>query len=268
MISDDNRIAFVERFVVAAQQIAATTKDMEAGVFWQHLQRSAFIVAPRRAQGTLVEMDVLRIVDRQHFKQDYPRLPIVALYAQDTLLSEPIKGLWESDTSAAIHQSQNNTIWLKTNRREADFIAGCQLLHEAGHSYRAVTEGRLGQLDPEKITPHLLLEEGDMHHLEARLWKEHGGSAYTDVLDKAVYWLQKRLRGLPGFLEMEWNEQSLNVLDGLFGRTVNMKERQHRMGSFSIYAHFEMIERSSWPNKRQHRANIIKATYKAINHRV
>ncbi len=268
MVPDADRITFVERFVVAARQIAETTKDEEALIFWQHLQRSAFIATPRFAQGALVTLIILRILDKENLVQGFPPLPIVPLYAEDASLNEAIKDIWEWNTAAAMHQSENNVIWLKTDHQESDFISGCQLLHEAGHSHRAVAEGRLGQTSADKITPHLFLEEGDLHYLEARLWKERGGSVYAAILDKAVYWIQKKLRGSPGFLRLQWNEDWLNVLDGVFGATPNPDARKHRMGSFAIHAHFEMIDRTSRRDKRQHRANIIHAVYKEMKHRM
>lgn len=267
MVSHADRLAFANQYIDAAREIELQTKDPEARCYWNHLLAHGVVVAPERSSGDNVEMNLVKVlngtgsVDRRYL------IPILVMCSEDQSLNRHFPGIWQRPDRAS-HQSGNNMIYLKTSDEETAFLKGCAILHETGHAYKAAAEGRIGNEDAdEKISPKMLLEEGDLHYLEARLWKEKGGSAYFDILDRAVYRLKKSGGSASNCLGLNWNEEWLLVLDTLFGQSSNRKVRQHRMGSFAIHVNFELIDRNFVSNKRQARANIIAKTYKEMNFR-
>lgn len=266
MVTHADRLAFAEGFVTAAEHIAAITKDEEALRYWKYLQEHGFIASPECAEGSNVTMTVLRILNKVWFIQREPHTPIVSLYPQDAQLNQVLSSLWEC-SATGMHTPENNIIWLKAGCVESYFLKGCTLLHEAGHAYRTVTEGRLGSFVDQKITWPELLEEGDLHYMVARLWKERGGAAYANILDKATYAVQKKLGGKPGFCPPPWREEWSVVLDVMLGPTSIVADVTNRKWTFATHAAFEMIDRSLLDNKRNHRAHVIRSLYAILKHR-
>lgn len=264
MVSKSDRLAFTNRYIEAARQIAEKTKDPEVRRYWEHLFTYGAIVAPESSKGDNVEITLMRVVNGTGKLDSRRLIPILTLYPEDLPLNRHFPGMLKAK-NRAMHQSDNNMIYLKASDRERDFIKGCAILHETGHAYKAHQERRIGIPSPEKATPHLLLEEGDLHYLEARMWKEKGGAEYLGILEQAVDRLIRSAGKASNCLGLDWDEQWMLVLDKLFGSTSAKLDRMGRMGSLAIFANFEAIDRSPIDNKRQARANIIDMTYKEMN---
>lgn len=264
MVSNSDRLAFANQYIFAAREIGLTTRDPEARLYWNHLLVHGAVVAPESSSGDNIEMTLVKILNESGSIDRRYMIKILVMYPEDQSLNRYFPGIWQRPDRAS-HPSGNNMIYLKTSDEETAFLKGCAILHETGHAYKAAAEGRIGNEEAdEKISPAMLLEEGDLHYLEARLWKERGGSAYSNILDRAVYRLKKSGGSASNCLGLEWNEEWLVVLDTLFGQTPNRMIRKNRMGSFAIHANFEAIDRSSLNGKRQARANIIDKTYKEM----
>lgn len=266
MVTHGDRLAFAESFVTAAEHIAATTKDEEALRYWKYLQEHGFIAGLECAEGVDVTMIALCILDKSLFTQREPKVPIVPLYPEDIQLGPAFKSFWECSASG-MHCTDNNVIWLKADCRENDFGKGCTLLHEAGHAYRTVAEGRLGTFAEQKIDWPGLLEEGDLHYMVSRLWKERGGAVYAEILDEATCLVQKRFGTQPGFYRPPWCEQWSTVLNAMLGPTQTLEDANDRKWTFAVHAHFEMIDGSRVDDKRNHRATVINLLYEKVGHR-
>lgn len=246
MITDQERVDFAMRYVSSAQQVVEQTHDAEAKKYLDHLFTSGMVAAPREVKGNVIYHDNLCVVGFSHTPLE-PLLLLMPLFEADKAIDASIfHALLGRSTSIAAYSRGSNRMLLRADVTESPFVSGGILLHETGHAEIAFRSGKVGEpYDEDKIEEELT-EEGQLHAMNARLWRLQGGTDYADILQKAFYRMGKISRGRNGFVGFECDPRWSDTFNKFLGTPPSPEAQQKRFALFVLYANLESVERKKW----------------------
>ncbi len=262
MVSDLQRLTFVQKALRSAAETATTTKLVAAKTHWHYLVENGVIVAPAEAKAEGIDFRLLQSAKGTNQPPAGPPLLIIPLYEEDQAISVALLPLISKQRVTAMFRGACNTIFMwPTRDQESEFVRGTTLIHEAGHAHKAFVEKRLfRELVGRGPRPEWLLrEEAELNLLTARLWKEKGGAAYGALLEQAVQQLAPHLIE-PSYAVSPPLPDWLRTMDQIFG-PIPPSEEGNRWGHFWIYAHFEYLERSPWSTFHRDCVDLMRTIY-------
>jgi len=153
-------------------------------------------------------------------------------------------------------------IVLKPELSQTDVAWACSLLHELGHSTRALEEGRAGRPQSEGLSHQALDEEIEMHRLNQQLWHALGGRAYEQAIEKAIYWIDKQRRqtksGVCTVTLPDFSAANESFLDPAPSEAT----RRHRQTEFATQAQFVAFDRWYPGRSRAFQADFLTRQYR------
>lgn len=265
MITNQQRVDLVMNYVAAAREVRTRTHDHEANQYLEHLLFAGYICTYELAANGGIATIGLQAISNIFGVDNRQHLSVIPMYDEDRGKGEVWKFFFDDfldSRGLASYRRVYNELCLRAAINESPFMKANFILHEAGHAYLAMCKGKIGQ---EFIagSEEEALEEGQLHAMNARLWRLWGGRDYQIILEKAFYRMEKQSRrknatGTTG-PAFQCDESWSDVLDKVFGPAPNTEMRESRMKRFVLYANLDWIERKGWKPLEQIRAQAIQA---------
>lgn len=233
MITFEERQAVVSRYLAAARDIVNRTAVEEIKISWGRFSEQYVVLAP-----TTLLTQPLPVTHP-------PRVGIVPIFPEDRVNNPSLNCLFPMGEVDGTFNDYYNSVLLPALGKGNNFWQGMEFLHEFCHVNRSHAEGRVGRDNPIPRVDRFL-EEGDIHYMMAKLWREHGGVEYMTVLDQAVSRLAEVLIDQFGFVKILLEPAWWSVLDRVFEVTAYNLSQKEFLSWFVLHAHFEFLDRSHW----------------------
>ena len=268
MISVEERIASTRSYLDAAMEICSRTRNELVYELEELLRTSAVIVRLDFSDVTKSPFRHLCWYDESRSIQDSSMpLPCYLLDKEDIEgLSEQVRSMVLG--SEASYRQQDH--WITLNKPfevESRFMQGTVLLHETAHALWAIDEGRVYS-KPMQTAEEKLAEELRNYEMQMSLWREKNPSAFQSLLDHVVTWVDWEHHFAhsicfyePGELLTRFPPRSNDLIEPLnqiLGPLpVGMSDTQ-RIAEIRLYAHFELIDRSEFPDKFDRKISVLR----------